>query len=58
MREADLVDQLVLAFRSGKATHDVMLAKVAAISELRSLEDSLDRAARVAIDEANRRVAG
>ena len=48
-READIVDEMVLTWRSNKASFEYLTAKVAAISELRRLESSLDRAARTAI---------
>lgn len=52
-READIVDDVVLMYRSGKIGYEVLLAKVAAISELRLLEASMDRAAKVAIEAAS-----
>lgn len=48
-READIIDEMVLTWRSNKASFEYLTAKVAAISELRRLEASLDRDARMAI---------
>ena len=53
-REANIVDQMVMAYRSGKGTYEVLLAKVAAISELREIEAELDRNARNSIEHAAR----
>lgn len=57
-READIIDEMVLTWRSNKASFEYLVAKVAAISELRRLEASLDRSAREAIHNANARVPG
>lgn len=48
-READLLDEMVLVFRNGKATFEYLIGRISAISELRTLESAMDRAARQAI---------
>ena len=51
-READILDAMVLTYRSSSATFEYLLSKIAAISELRAIEDTLDRAARQGIEKA------
>ena len=51
-READIIDAMVLTYRGGKATHEYLLSKIAAISELRAIEADMDRQARIAIEHA------
>jgi len=51
-REAQIVDDMVHDYRAGKATGEHLLAKVAAISELRKIESELDRDAKLSIEKA------
>lgn len=53
-READMIDALVLAYRAQKATYELLLSKVAAISEMRAIEADMDRQARRAIEAAGK----
>lgn len=51
-REISIVNELVLHYRSGKATYEILLAQVAAISELRRLEAHFDNDAKKAVFSA------
>ena len=53
-REANILDQMVMTYRGQKASYEYLLAKIAAISEMREIEAELDRAARVSIEAAAR----
>ena len=51
-REISIVNELVLHYRSGKASYEILLAQVAAISELRRLEAHFDNDAKQAVFSA------
>ena len=53
-READIVDQMVLNWRGGKASYEYLHSMVACISELRRFEHQLDQQARLSIEQANK----
>lgn len=49
---------MVTHFRSGKATHESLLACIAQIAELRRIRDEMGREARMAIEEMETEIDG
>lgn len=57
-RERGILNLMVTHFRSGKATHESLLACIAQIAELRRIRDEMGREARMAIEEMEAEIDG